>query len=178
MTEKKYRVHDFVKFDYSQIKEYIGEEYTDRPLRNDEIVDLLNKLSDENEQLKNEVINLEVELDTHKHPLWSTREAERIINELKKENEQLKKELTQKTKWIRRSLESVRPIIKNGKQEIEKTNSTTLETLYNTLGDIPISYNDFEIMFCVGTKAYPVDELFINENKMVIALYKGGDVDD
>ena len=95
------------------------------------------------------------------------------LNEVTEENEQLKKELEQKTKWIRRSLESVRPIIKNGKQEIEKTNSTTLETLYNTLGDIPISYQDFEIMFCIGTKAYPVDELFINEKKMVIALYKG-----
>lgn len=50
----------------------------------DEIVDLLNKLEEENRQLK-------LELDTHKHPLWSTREAERIVNELKQENEQLKK---------------------------------------------------------------------------------------
>ena len=50
-----------------------------------DVVDLLNELSTENEQLK-------LELDTHKHPLWSTREAERIVNELKQENEQLKKE--------------------------------------------------------------------------------------
>lgn len=51
------------------------------------IADKLNKLEEENNQLR-------LELDTHKHPLWSTREAERIVNELKQENEQLKKELT------------------------------------------------------------------------------------
>ena len=54
MTEKKYRVHDWVKFDYSEIGQYIGEDYTDKPLRNDEIVDLLNQLSEENEELKSE----------------------------------------------------------------------------------------------------------------------------
>ena len=161
MTTKKYRVHDFVKFQYSEIGEYVDENHTDKPLRNDEIVDLLNeqheiieqftniarkcnipydklcdafeksidwdcetdckinaiqilkeneqlkfqlkecrehklysrrKLEKENEQLKKEIISLNVELDTHKHPLWSTREAERIVNELKQENEQLKQQ--------------------------------------------------------------------------------------
>ena len=46
MTDRygdKYRVYDFVKFNYSEIGEYIGENYTDKPLRNDEIVDLLNE---------------------------------------------------------------------------------------------------------------------------------------
>lgn len=38
----KYRVHNWVKFNYSEIGEYIDENHTDRPLRNDEIVDLLN----------------------------------------------------------------------------------------------------------------------------------------
>lgn len=52
MTEKLYRVHEWVKYDYSEIGKYIGEGYTDKPMRNDEIVDLLNDLSDENEQLK------------------------------------------------------------------------------------------------------------------------------
>ena len=52
MAEKKYRVHDLVKFQYSEIGEYVGENYTDRPLRNDEIVDLLNELHEENEGLK------------------------------------------------------------------------------------------------------------------------------
>ena len=50
-----------------------------------QLCDLLNKLEEENSQLR-------LELDTHKHPLWSTREAERIVNELKQENEQLKSE--------------------------------------------------------------------------------------
>lgn len=55
----KYRVHNLVKFDYSQIGEYIDEFHTDRPLRNDELVDLLNEqnvrikeLESENKMLK------------------------------------------------------------------------------------------------------------------------------
>ena len=66
MTEMKYRVHDWVRFDYSEIGEYIGEDYTDKPLRNDEIVDLLNSQRQ-----------------------WIKERGE-IINNLKKENEQLK----------------------------------------------------------------------------------------
>ena len=45
MTDKygdKYRVHNWVKFNYSEIGEYIDENHTDKPLRNDVIVDLLN----------------------------------------------------------------------------------------------------------------------------------------
>ena len=64
MTEReKYSVHDWVKFNYSEIGEYIGEEYTDKPLRNDEIVDLMNNFYNENKELirgilmKEEVIN-------------------------------------------------------------------------------------------------------------------------
>lgn len=49
----------------------------------DEVCELLNELYNENRFLR-------LELDTHKHPLWSTREAERIVNELKQENKQLK----------------------------------------------------------------------------------------
>lgn len=68
MTEKKYRVHDWVKFDYSEIGKYIGEDYTDKPLRNDEIVDLLNSQRQ-----------------------WLKEKSE-IINNLKRENEQLKQD--------------------------------------------------------------------------------------
>ena len=50
-----------------------------------DLLDLLNKLEEENRQLR-------LELDTHKHPLWSTRESERIVNELKQENEKLKQQ--------------------------------------------------------------------------------------
>ena len=52
----------------------------------------INRLEEENEQLKNKIKSLTIELSTHKHPLWSTREAERVVNELKKENEELKTE--------------------------------------------------------------------------------------
>lgn len=41
MTER-YRVNDWVKYQYSEIGEYIGEGYTDKPLRNDELVKILN----------------------------------------------------------------------------------------------------------------------------------------
>lgn len=58
-----------------------------------ENVDTLNKLDHEN-------FELALELATHKHPLYSTREAERILNEkeehirkLHEENEQLKKDI-------------------------------------------------------------------------------------
>ena len=40
-----------------------------------ECVDKLNELYEENEQLR-------LELETHKHPLWSTREAEKKVNKL------------------------------------------------------------------------------------------------
>lgn len=59
MTEKLYRVHEWVKYNYSEIGKYIGEGYTDKPMRNDEIVDLLNELSEENEQLRKENEKLE-----------------------------------------------------------------------------------------------------------------------
>lgn len=48
----KYRVYNWVKFDYSEIGEYIGENYTDKPLRNDEIVDLLNEQGNEIQRCK------------------------------------------------------------------------------------------------------------------------------
>ena len=66
--------------------EYTGSLYcNDEPLMIEEVCNLLNELHEENTYLK-------LELDTHKHPLWSTREAERIVNELKEENGQLKNE--------------------------------------------------------------------------------------
>ena len=52
MTEKKYRVNKEVKFDYSKIEQYIDENHTDKPLRNDEIVDLLNEQEEEIKDLK------------------------------------------------------------------------------------------------------------------------------
>ena len=55
----------------------------------DYVSDVVGLLNEQRET----IISLQVELDTHKHPLWSTREAERIVNELKEENKQLKSEI-------------------------------------------------------------------------------------
>ena len=61
MTDK-YRVHEITRFNYSDIGEYIDENHTDRPLRNDILVKLLNDLSEENERLKNENAKMKKEL--------------------------------------------------------------------------------------------------------------------
>ena len=52
MTGERFRVNELVKYNYSEIGEYIDENHTDRPLRNDEVVELLNELSEENERLR------------------------------------------------------------------------------------------------------------------------------
>ena len=43
MSEKRFRVNDLVKYNYSEVGEYIDENHTDRPLRNDEVCKLLNE---------------------------------------------------------------------------------------------------------------------------------------
>ena len=48
----------------------------------DEMVTDYKKLEKENEQLKGENERLRLELETHKHSLWSTREAEKKVNKL------------------------------------------------------------------------------------------------
>lgn len=70
MSEKRFRVNDLVKFDYSEIGEYVDEEHTDKPLRNDEVCDLLNEqqaiidqLEKENKQLRKTIALFEVEED-------------------------------------------------------------------------------------------------------------------
>ena len=56
---EKYRVHEIARFNYSDIGEYIDENHTDRPLRNDILVELLNNLNDENAEL-----HIQVNYDT------------------------------------------------------------------------------------------------------------------
>lgn len=59
MTEEKYRTHEFCQFDYSDIWEKsFDERYTDTPMRNDEIVALLNNQNKETEELKNTINDL------------------------------------------------------------------------------------------------------------------------
>lgn len=65
MMNKKFRVNDLVKYDYSEIGEYIDECHTDRPLRNDEVCDLLNKQQATIEQLKRRL-----DYETRMHKRW------------------------------------------------------------------------------------------------------------
>ena len=55
MSEKRFTVNELVKFNYSEIGEYVDENHTDRPLRNDEVVDLLNEQQAEIERLKEQL---------------------------------------------------------------------------------------------------------------------------
>ena len=70
MSEKRFRVRFEQEDGRGEIVNEKGVELTAR-----EVVELLN------EQDK-EIGLLRLELDTHKHPLWSTREAERKVNKL------------------------------------------------------------------------------------------------
>ena len=68
MSEKQFRLSSETVLQYKIMD-------NDTDLNENEVVDLLNKLYEENEQLR-------LELETHKHPLWSTREAEKKVNKL------------------------------------------------------------------------------------------------
>lgn len=59
MTAKRFRVNELIKYNYSDIGEYIDENHTDKPLRNDEVAELLNELHEENQKLKKENAELE-----------------------------------------------------------------------------------------------------------------------
>ena len=54
----KYRVHHWAEYDYSEIKEYVDEWHTDKPLRNDEVVDLLNSQDKRIKELETELEKL------------------------------------------------------------------------------------------------------------------------
>lgn len=78
MTGKRFRYYEHKGADYildnpNESLDFI--EMLGDCLEAEEVVNLLNALHEENQQLR-------FELDTHKHPLWSTREAERKVNEL------------------------------------------------------------------------------------------------
>ena len=57
--KSKYRVHELAKYKYSDISKYVGEEYTNEPLRNDELVKILNT---QNKRIK----ELEAEIEDYK----------------------------------------------------------------------------------------------------------------
>lgn len=80
---RKYRVHELGKFRYSDIGEYVDEDHTDRPLRNDELVDLLNnKEHTINEMIKTIRIYDDAYIDLNK-------KYKKVVDE----NEQLKKKI-------------------------------------------------------------------------------------
>ena len=106
MSEKRYFKVEYDEegylFDSTTISEQLVKEQAEygygvfaNSLSPSEICELLNKLNDDNEQLR-------LELETHKHPLWSTREAERKVNKLAdsladevRKNELLNEEINQ-----------------------------------------------------------------------------------
>lgn len=95
MTDRygdKYRVHNWVKFNYSEIGEYIDENHTDKPLRNDELVDLLNS-----QDTKICALN---KLVSESLPMWV---FEKIINRRieSTENKEIKKELKELLKELK-----------------------------------------------------------------------------
>ena len=57
MSEKRFRVNDLVKYDYSEIGEYVDENHTDKPLRNDEVCGLLNKQQARIEMLEKGILD-------------------------------------------------------------------------------------------------------------------------
>lgn len=109
MNEQQFRVNDLVKFNYSEITEYIDEEHTPTPLRNDEVCELLNEqqdtiqsLKEENEQLRgcykdckkmlSEAIE-ENELLECKEGVYNVHSLRKDYEQLKEENEELKRKL-------------------------------------------------------------------------------------
>lgn len=103
MNEKRFRVNDLVKYDYSEIGEYIDENHTDRPIMNDEVCDLLNE-----QQATIDQLNLAID-DLLSHT---------SCDEIKKENEKLTDELL-------KEMEEKASIVK----ELEETN----KAMYNRL---------------------------------------------
>lgn len=97
MNKKQFRVNDLVKFNYSEIGEYIDENHTDTPLRNDEVVDLLNEQQAKIERLEDENakyhFNLSLAETKVKNREKKISEQQATISRLEEENEQLRKEL-------------------------------------------------------------------------------------
>lgn len=89
---RKYSVHECVKYNYSDIGKYIGEEYTNEPIRNDELVQILNM-----QYMK--IKGLEAELETYKTIVNSRNKR---IKELETELENYKTLQFRKTVKYRR----------------------------------------------------------------------------
>lgn len=76
MTEGKYRTHEICQFDYSDIWEKsFDENYTDKSLRNDEVIKLLNE---QDNRIK--------ELETENSQLKRKKERYKLLSEIRDEN--------------------------------------------------------------------------------------------
>ena len=67
MSEKRFRTNDLVKFNYSEIKEYVDEKHTPTPLRNDEVCKLLNEQQATITELKETIKSVEKQLEDNYH---------------------------------------------------------------------------------------------------------------
>ena len=90
MNEKQFRVNDLVKFNYSEITEYVDEEHTPVPLRNDEVCELLNKQQATIKQLESDKAIAEDYANIFEMENVKLRKK---LNTLSEENEQLKEQL-------------------------------------------------------------------------------------
>ena len=92
---KKYRVHELARLNYSDIGEYIDEDHTDRPLRNDILVNLLNNKDDQIRELQERNDRQKERLD-NLYELILNRDydgQEELIKELEEYEQLLQEEL-------------------------------------------------------------------------------------
>lgn len=92
---KKYRVHELARLNYSDIGEYIDEDHTDRPLRNDILVNLLNNKDDQIRELQERNDRQKERLD-NLYELILNRDydgQEELIKELEEYEQSLQEEL-------------------------------------------------------------------------------------
>ena len=92
---KKYRVHELSRLNYSDIGEYIDEDHTDRPLRNDILVNLLNNKDDQIRELQERNDRQKERLD-NLYKLILNRDyngQEELIKELEEYEQSLQEEL-------------------------------------------------------------------------------------
>ena len=75
---------------YTDKDRFTGIYYENEPLYSEECANELNHMVERIENLKQEVNYLNLKVSIHKHPLWSTREAEKKVKELQNEVDILK----------------------------------------------------------------------------------------
>ena len=92
---KKYRVHELARLNYSDIGEYIDEDHSDSPLRNDILVNLSNNKDDQIRELQERNDRQKERLD-NLYELILNRDydgQEELIKELKEYEQLLQEEL-------------------------------------------------------------------------------------